>query len=58
MGIEILKRQRTHSFLESLLTTCSRKKENTLILTHSKSHDPPAPDCLLVQMTIFHLQIR
>ena len=24
----------------------------------TKSDDPPAPDCLLVQKTIFHLQIR
>ena len=41
----------------SLLLSKILLKEDTLF-THTKSDDPPAPDCLLVQMTIFHLQIR
>ena len=41
----------------SLLSSKILFKEDTLF-THTKSDDPPAPDCLLIQMTIFHLQIR
>ena len=40
----------------SLLSSKILFKEDTLF-THTKSDDPPAPDCLL-QMTIFHLHIR
>ena len=44
-----------HVFL-SFLSSKILFKEDTLF-TYTKSDNPPAPDCLL-QMTIFHLQIR
>ena len=46
--------------LARVFNVCCKVKSLSKKIPYSstKSDDPPAPDCLLIQKTIFHLQIR